>query len=76
MNQGAGDAGPFTVFVDWPHAPDEEVQFAGIPAGEDRCAETTPPARFDDVEAVVDVNDDVAELDESNNRGTYDVPIP
>jgi hypothetical protein len=65
MNQGAGDAGPFTVFVDWPNAPDEEVQFAGIPAGEDRCVETTPPARFFD-----------AELDERNNSGTYYVPIP
>ena len=77
-NEGNADAGPFGVMLDWLRSgePDETVPFAGLGAGEEGCVDTPPPPEFFDVEAIVDVDDDVFESDESNNVGTYYVPIP
>ena len=70
-NQGAGPAGPFTVRADGYGGPPIEWRVEGLAAGAEQRLTREASASGN---VVVDVNNEVVESDETNNRGFVAIP--
>jgi hypothetical protein len=76
-NQGATDAGPFSLLIGGCLNPPQQWRVAGLAAGATTCLESDAgPQWWNACEILADAYNEIAERDETNNRWTGILPLP
>ncbi len=76
-NQGAADAGPFSILIGGCLNPPQQWRVQGLAAGASLCLESDAgPQWWNACEVLADAYNEIAERDETNNRWSGILPLP